>query len=190
MLLSRLAPLPVALGALTVLSCSDAVPPPAEGGLWIRIFPMSNAPPNTACIRTTGHTATIPKDGYPQADGFTGLENDPGKPVVDGENGATVTCKVSGSSVSGRMNFNHVSFGVSGGKVPASENGTANISSFDPIGLNLQSPAGAPCSVTALKIQSGAVWATFRCSQYQDPTSQAQSACAAEGVFLLQNCAE
>jgi hypothetical protein len=151
---------------------------------------MAGAPAGTACIRTTGHTATIPKDGYPKAEGFTGLENDPGKPVVDGENGATVTCKVSGSSVSGRMNFNHVSFGLTGGKVPATENGTANLSSFDPIGLSMASPSGTPCSVTALKIQSGAVWATFRCAQYQDPTSPQQSACAAEGVFLFQNCEE
>jgi hypothetical protein len=92
--------------------------------------------------------------------------------------------------VSGRMTLGNVSFGVTGGKVPATENGTANLSSFDPIGLSMQSPPGTPCSVTALKIQGGAVWATFRCSQYTDLSSPNQSACAAEGVFLLQNCEE
>jgi len=116
--------------------------------------------------------------------------NSPGTPAVDGENGATVNCRVSGSSVSGRMTLGGVSFGVIGGNVPSSGNGTANLSSFDPIGLSMQSPSGTPCSVTALQIQNGAAWATFRCAAYNDPSAPNQSACAAEGVFLLQNCEE
>jgi len=191
MLLSRLAPLTVAFGALTVLSCSDAVPPPAEGGVYFRIYPGANVAPGTACNRTTGHEARIPSGTSPEAQGigpFTA--NSPGTPAVDGESGATVSCRVSGSSVSGRINLGNISFGVSGGKVPANENGTANVSSYDPQGLSMQSPPGTPCSVTPLKIQSGAAWATFRCPVYTDLSSPNQSACAAEGVFLLQNCDE
>jgi hypothetical protein len=68
--------------------------------------------------------------------------------------------------------------------------GTASIATFDPVGLSMQSPPGAPCSITALQIQSGAVWATFQCPRYHDPASPTDSECAAEGVFLLQNCAQ
>jgi hypothetical protein len=160
--------------------------PPAGGGVYIRIYPASNVPPGAACTRTTGHDATIPADTFPTVD-------NPGNPAVDGQNGAVVTCGVIGGDpfqVSGRMSLQGVSFGMSGGSVPTQGNGTANIATFDPVGLSMQSPADAPCTVTALKIQAGAVWATFSCARYEDPSSPMQSACASEGVFLLQNCDE
>jgi hypothetical protein len=48
--------------------------------------------------------------------------------------------------------------------------------------------SNAPCTVTPLKIQAGAIWAEFDCPRYSDPQTPTTSACASDGVFLLQNC--
>jgi hypothetical protein len=171
---------------------SGPTPPPAEGGVYIRIYPASSVPAGAACTRTTGHAATIPADTFPTAAGIgPSTQDSPGNPAIDGQNGAVVTCGVSGGDpyqVNGQMSLQSVSFAISGGSVPTQGNGTANIATFEPVGLSMQNPADAPCTVTAMQIQAGAVWATFRCARYEDPATPMQSACAAEGLFLLQNC--
>jgi len=171
---------------------SGPIGPPAEGGVYFRIYPSSAVAVGAACLRTTGHEGKIPADTFPTAAGIGPWTQDsPGNPAVDGQNGAAVTCAVRGSGafqVSGEMSLQNVSFAVSGGSVATDGNATASIATFDPRGLDMESPADAPCTVTALQIQAGAVWATFRCVRYEDPASPMQTACAAEGVFLLQNC--
>jgi hypothetical protein len=185
MMLRTLALAATTLTALGALGCSDPVPPPSQGGVSITISPASPQPPETSCQRTTGHSALI---GNPAPN-----QSARGTPVVDGEGGAEVSCRVSGAgrfSVSGKVKANAVTFNLRGGQMSAEKDGTGtgSVASFDVKGLTLGAPTSTPCTLTTIEVKAGAAWGRFECNAYIDSQSPTSAHCRATGVFLLENC--
>jgi hypothetical protein len=185
MMLRTLALAATTLTALGALGCSDPVPPPSQGGVSINIGPASPQPDGTSCQRTTGHNALI---GNPPP-----TQSAKGGPVVDGEGGAEVSCRVSGAgrfSVSGKVKAGSVTFSLRGGELSAEKDGTGtgSVASFDTKGLNLSAPTTTPCTLTTVQVKAGAAWGRFECNAYVDSQSPTNAHCRSTGVFLLENC--
>ncbi|MEO7034776.1 MAG: hypothetical protein ABI548_12785 [Polyangiaceae bacterium] len=122
-------------------------------------------------------------------------ELNPGTSVVNGEQGYSVSCSVTGR---GPFVFSGSIHGVSAdgqlitvsfrnGMLGADFKGSADVSVLTPqLGETLSS--SAPCTVMALQNQAkpGSLWATFSCPQTALPPS---TTCSASGVIVFENCA-
>ncbi len=185
-----------ALTALSAASCSDAVAPPSQGGMYIEInaAPLTETPAGRKCT-IAGHSAQI---GNPPPNASS-----PGKRVIDGENGASVSCKVSKSGdvfkFQAKATHKKVSFFASGEVTPGGT-GTARITEYDPpgttgSGLTLGSPADTPCEVSVeapFEVAKGRIWGYFHCPAFVDISQpDAQLYCEAEnGWMVFENCDE
>ena len=172
------------------LSCSDPVAPPAQGAMEIRIYPPSNAGANKCSL--PAHVKIL--SGNP-TDTAKPSKTEPGERLIDGQDGASVKCTVSGGgsfSVSASVLKDPVSFGMS-----ASINGTTgtgSVSEYDPddtVTL-ISDPAGCTFTVTPpQEIASGRVWGSFSCpTNFRDPNQPGGTSCASEGNFVFENCQE
>ncbi len=163
------------------MSCSDPVPPPAQGGVTHRFSVPTPRPPDTNCPAQSYAMAI----GGPKAPPANGPGNDV---VIDEENGATVSCTVrksgGGFAVSGSLQQLDKFFSISG---TFADTGDGAVS----VGGDVFAYVNAPqteCKVTVHKAQSGAIWADYNCP-VTDPKSP-ESYCVASGTFVFENCSE
>ena len=181
-----------ALTAFSVAGCSDAVAPPSQAGVYVEInsAPLADTPPGRKCT-ILGYSAQI---GNPPPS-----KSSPGKRVVDGEGGASVTCKVSKSGdvfkFQGKTTHKKVSFFASG-EVTKGGAGTARVTEYDPESLRtMGNPTDTPCVVSVadpFEVANGRIYAEFHCPAFVDISQpDAELFCEAEvGWFVFENCDE
>lgn len=182
----------VALGAL---SCSDPVPPAAQGAFRASVgsagLPAGKACPSGAAstfevpiVETTKPTEVLTNSTYLHS-------------AIDGEGDAKVSCSVKGSSsftFSGRISSLGKVLEVSDGVLANNMSGTARISVWNSQTLSspLTSPA-ADCTITVVsnqkgvQVKAGSIWAQFTCKTVEHAPSDA---CDAKGTFVFENCSE
>jgi hypothetical protein len=186
-----------AVFALGALGCSDPVAPPAQGAILARVRVPSPPIAEKQCrvggafsfdvpdIASTKPVEALDQDTYLHR-------------VVDGENGASVSCSVSGSSTftfSGEVRSGAKGIRFASGTLGADLKGTAVITIIDSTRLStpLASP-GATCVIDAaaaannrFQVKGGSIWASYSCPTVEAPPTDA---CAADGIFVLENCAQ
>lgn len=168
--------------ACGALGCSDPVPAAAAAGLNVRIG---------ICPTQGMSTATL---GNPPPDRTRAQGSAAGRPIYNGESGASISCSVRGESVftvSGRVSAPGLSFEVEGTANAGDGKGTALITLYTP-GIG-QHVSQQNCTLdvvrtsVGLQLQSGAIWSGFTCSGLTAPPSLT---CNASGEFLLERCGD
>jgi hypothetical protein len=167
--------------ALSMLSCGDAVQPPAEGTIMASIHSASSAPAGYACQQT--HSFTL-------GDEAPSLSNK-GKTWVDGQAGHSVSCTVRGSgtySVSAKIAGNSSSFQVTASQVSVGGDNPATVSLFDTaLALNLYDEA---CTIEFsgdLTVEKGAVWAMVSCNHLISK-DDGHLWCGLNAMILFKSC--
>jgi hypothetical protein len=116
--------------------------------------------------------------------------------LVNGKDGASVTCRVSGKDefeVTGRINYKSSWFTINGTLNSADGTGTASVSLWyqNGPGETISDPA---CTLRlgtgGYKVESGAVWASVSCSALRSPPSNPNVWCAGTATFVLKSCDE
>lgn len=169
--------------ALSALSCGDAVPPPAEAAVSITLSPSGTAGAQYTC---SFHTLSWTSGTAPTSNETGGL-------LVDGQDGASVSCKVKGDgtyTITGSVKFEDSRFDL-GGSISESGTGTVSVSLWDKNLLtSIQDPA---CTITvgqsSLAVESGALWAQVACSHFTTPDNR-YLWCAGTGIVVFKSCEE
>jgi hypothetical protein len=184
-----------AVFALGALSCSDPVPPPAQGAFIASVRPTSPPPDGKSCP-TSAVTFDVPAfiDAAPteQLDQDTYLHH-----IVDGEDGSSARCSVKGSSsftFAGTLRGGARSLDISNGTLGADKKGTASITVIDTSrSIQLSSP-GPTCTIDAspgasnrFEVKGGSMWASFTCPAIERPPTDS---CMSTGYFVLEHCEE
>ncbi|MGC4063359.1 MAG: hypothetical protein QM784_01635 [Polyangiaceae bacterium] len=172
-----------AIAAFVALSCGDAVPPPAEGAATIALFPSKTAPTTYTCET---HSITWAGNGLGPNSASTG------ELLVNGHDGATVSCKVSGDSsydVKGSIRQNGATFSFSG-KVDSNGTGTVRVDFRDQ--ANSTNQTDEACSIQLesgnYEVTSGAIWAGITCSHLVSDFRYRW--CAANATVVFKSCSE
>lgn len=181
-----------AVFALGSLACSDPVAPAAQGAFVTTIKAPSPAPQGKSCPTSVSFTYDVPKilDSKPleALDQDTYLHK-----TIDGEGNASVSCKVTGSSFSGRIVLGGRALSIADGTLGADKKGTARITvtNSESLSTSLISPS-ANCAVDAagtssnkFQVKGGSMWASFNCPSVEAAPNEY---CTASGVFVLENC--
>jgi hypothetical protein len=167
------------------------IPPPAQGGLRMNFRPSSL--PTGACSIGTNIVGIAVGGAYPR---YT--SGNPGQRVIDGQDGAEVSCKVAGSSqfaVSATIRKEGASFSVAA-DVASGGMGTGQVTASHPLTtLRPFAPARSlndpDCEFrvdeTPLEVSVGRIWAAFSCPVVRDE-QDVNVACALDGEFVLENC--
>jgi hypothetical protein len=164
--------------------------PPAQGAFIAQVVTVSPLPPGKACPSGASFTYDVPavlsQTPIEALDEDTYLHY-----VVDGDAGASVKCKVLGEStftLEGSITLQGKAFDVQDGTVGIDKKGVARItlSETEHLSGSFSSP-GPNCSIEAMQIQPGAVWATFSCPAIERAPSDY---CGAHGTFVLENCSQ
>jgi hypothetical protein len=169
--------------ALTLLSCGDAVPPPAEGA---------------ASITIQNSTATV-GSGYGCKASHTVLWGDlapgpssEGSVWVDGQSGHSVSCSVSGS---GTYNFSGTIYGgsnrftISGTAQAGATTNGARVQVYDTT-MGGVSVSDSNCTVTLdgqYKVEKGAIYAALSCTNLRSGEDM-YLVCGATGTFIFKSC--
>jgi len=183
----------VALGAL---GCSDPVPPPAQGAFVATVQSVSPPIDGKSCPSGASLTYDVPKVDPTLIPPQTLEPNRYLHKLIDGQDGSTVRCSVSGSfKFSGRISLGGRALEISDGMLGADKKGTAHVTvtKSDQPGFShsLSSPMNtcvidaAAASGNNFQVKAGSIWASFTC-----PTVEAEpsDACKASGIFVLENC--
>jgi hypothetical protein len=168
--------------ALSLLSCGDAVPPPAEGAAGLNVKNSGDATVGNGCssphLIVLGAAAPTP--------------GDPGATWTDGHDGHRITCSVTGNgtfTVNGTITGPGENFRVDG-KATAGETGPASVAFFDPMQTTALSDKNCTMRVDgSYTVEKGAVWAAVSCSHMvsdDDPHIW----CALDASFVFKNCAD
>ena len=174
----------LAFSAFSALSCGDAVPPPGEAAVAISI---ASSPAGTFGTSCKAHSLVwASNDVGPNV-------TSPGELLVDGRNGAGVTCSVAGGGsyrISGSVDYGGARFSVIG-SVNTDGTGTASVDFYDPVLYNgLTDPS---CTVTAsggsYKVESGAIWANVKCLNLRS-SGDAYTWCSGDATVVLKSCSE
>ena len=184
--------LPIALFGVLAAGCSDPVPPPSQGGVRINYRPSTIAQSGACSIGA--HTVGVAQGGaYPQH-----TTGNPGKRVVDGQDGAEVRCRVTGANsfvFSGSLSKDAVSFSVAGrvekggegtGTVAASDSQTAQ-HVFSPVQSQQDPDCTFKVNENKLEVAPGRIWAVYDCPATRD-TVNFDIVCGLGGEFVLENC--
>ncbi|HTA93057.1 MAG TPA: hypothetical protein VK745_25940 [Polyangiaceae bacterium] len=128
--------------------------------------------------------------GAPEAPTTT----DPGASVVNGSNGSTISCSVSGQGTfafSGSLRGvtaqgDEIAIAFSNGSVGPDGTGSTDVNFYTPQ-LSTDFSSATPCSVTVedQQVKPGAIWASFQCAQVESPPS---GLCGLQGVVVFENC--
>jgi hypothetical protein len=182
----------IALGAL---SCSDPVPPPAQGAFYVSLTSVS--PPNgRQCPSGAATSFDVPPLLATKPTEIL-TTNTYLHSSIDGEGDAKVSCSVKGSSsytFAGRIASQGRLLELSDGVLSNNMTGTARVMVTDSSKLSnaLTSPA-ADCTIKVVtnskgvQVKSGSLWAEFSCVSVEVAPS---FGCGAKGVFVLENCSE
>lgn len=180
----------LAVPLLAALGCSDPVPLPAQGAISLSIQkPLSNV--NGSSCPESGATYQVGGPGIPST-------TSTGDSVIDGDNGAKISCSVKGSgpyTFSGSFHGttpdgNHypITVSFSSGTVDKDGvNGTVAVSVFTPV-LAANFSSTDACTVTVLnkQIKGGSIWAKFSCPSITNPPS---GLCrVGDSVIVFENC--
>lgn len=167
--------------ALLSLSCGDADPPPAEGAVTVSIKNSGSSTSGYAC--GPSHTLTLA--------GLPPTASDTGASWVDGQEGHTVSCSVSGSGTftfNGDISGNAANFRVSGSATQGASS-AGSVALFDP---NLQiAMSDSNCTVRvdgSYKVENGSIFAAVSCSNLMNPNDDKYLWCAADAIFAFRNC--
>ncbi len=175
--------------SLLLCACSDGTTLTARGAVRISV----NAPdePGRQCMFGL-HEAYVGGDSankLPDAYNF-------GTRLVDEENGASISCKVTGSQtfrIRGRAQREGVLLTVTG-EVPNAEfeegqqgEGEVQVLTTSTAGQSLVPVEGSPCRLTPVKVAPGRVWAQFHCP-VMEASRQQNTFCSASGFFVFENC--
>ena len=179
--------------ALFSFACSDPPSPPNQGAVLEYVQttpgakvgcsgsgPQFTAPPNADAVSGTANSLNC--------DISTGCKPN-ANIVVDGDQGATVKCSVTGGgdsfSVSANLAQGDVAFSIQG--TLGGTGGKAFVSSAH-AQHGLQD---TQCDITIEpnkgSILAGAIWASFNCTKFGDP-SIGEDSCTATGKFIFENC--
>jgi hypothetical protein len=177
-----------AVFALGALSCSDPVPPPAQGAFLTTIKAPSPVPAGKSCPTSVSFTYDVPSilatKPLEALDENTYLHR-----TIDGEDNASVSCKVVGSSsftFSGRIVLGGSAISIASGTLGADKKGTAQITVTNSKDLSGSLISPSPnCVITAYQVKAGSMWASFTCPSVEAPPSEY---CTASGFFVLENC--
>jgi hypothetical protein len=191
--------------ALALLGCSgssaggggvqigpEAVP--AQGSLTLVLGQSPLADPGFTCPINATYAVGSPAP----------TEASLGVPLLDGENGASISCSVSGAGQSFAMmaSLSTVVSSSSGKQVtvklaldapavtatnPAPAQSSVFTSDLSDSITSSSSDANAGCTLHVLndQLKPGAVWGTFSCPKL---TAQPSSECAASGTFVFEDC--
>ena len=182
--------MPAATLALLSMGCSDPAPTPAAVGLYVSIHPPNTEIPNSNC------------PSFGQSDIGNPPPNtnpiDPGTRITDGSGGIDVSCTVKGSktfSISANIADGPEKFRISGGTLDtATGMGTFNVALFTPYTNDLASEADRPCtfdiSDAPLEATPGNLFARFYCPAIWNRENATHTACAADGMVVLEFCEE
>jgi len=120
--------------------------------------------------------------------------------AVDGEGAAKLSCQVVGDYASaftfeGQIQLGAKALTIKNGQLGTDHQGAATISLTDTSHLPTTLTSFLMgCSVDAstaldghLQVKPGSMWASFQCATVEAPPSDL---CAAEGLFVLENCAQ
>jgi hypothetical protein len=184
-----------AVFALGALSCSDPVAPPAQGAFLASIKAPSPSPAGKRCPTSVSFTYDVPSiltsKPLEALDQDTYLHK-----TVDGEDNASVSCKVAGSSsfnFSGRIVLGGRALSIANGTLGADKKGTAQITVTNSESLSNSLVSPTPnCVVNAaadasnrFQVKAGSMWASFTCPSVE---AQPTDYCSANGFFVLENC--
>jgi hypothetical protein len=168
--------------ALSLLSCGDADPPPAEGAAAITVKNSGSATTGFAC--GASHTLVLGTVAPTPAE--------PGAAWVDGQGGNSVSCTVRGSGTytfSGEIRGGNLTFRISGTATQGATS-TATVGLFDPVLTTAMSDSA--CTVNVLgnySVEKGSIWAGVSCSHLVSSEDR-YLWCAVDAVFILKNCAD
>ena len=182
-----------AIVALGALSCSDPVPPAAQGAFIVN---LKSGVSGRACPSGASFTYDVPSV----------LASTPTEILtsstylhwtVDGESDSKVSCTVKGSSsftFAGRIASGVETLEISDGVLTNNMTGTARVSVANGMKLsNALTSAAADCTITVVnnskgvQVKPGSIWAQFSCpSVIHEPGD----GCAASGTFVLENCSQ
>lgn len=165
-------------------------PPPSQGAGIFSLRAPSPPIPGKMCPSGQSTSSVPATEGPNVLDADTYVAH-----IIDGENGAEVSCKVSvdsGITFEGTLRLGSVSLRIDSGVLGADNTGTADITLRDAQAFSGALTSPAPCSIDAtssptqnFQVKAGSMWASFRCpSVEQVPTDS----CMASGVFVLENC--
>ena len=165
-----------------------SVPPPAQGAFSLYITTPAAAGGPCPVARTSS--------SIPLVDGPDGLRADNYQQnVIDGNEGAVVSCSVSGTSTfafEGVLEQAGRSFELSNGVLSVDRRGSADITLVDSQLLPTAFLSSTPCTVDAVKspfnnfqVKPGSMWARFDCAVVEAAPG---AACAANGFVVFENC--
>lgn len=169
---------------------AGAAGPPAQGAFIAQVTAVSPPVAGKACPSGAAFSYDVPavlSSAPTEAlDTSTYLHH-----VAHGDAGASVKCKVQGTTTfafAGRISQAGSTFDLSEGTLAADKKGVARItlSNSEHLASSLSSPV-ASCTIEALQVQPGAMWATFNCPSVESPPSDS---CGAKGTFVLENCVQ
>jgi hypothetical protein len=149
---------------------------------------------------TPGYVAGV---GDPPPD-LSGTQ--PGNSIADGDNGVSVTCRVTGGNevtFRGDLSGPNVldpngRFGVSlhiDGVLKADGTGTASVSMYTSQVGSLNNDPAQPCTLEGVVTNdkqnwgSGVIWAQFSCNRMVNGSSPG-TLCGTSGTIVLENCEE
>jgi hypothetical protein len=175
-----------------------AVPPPAQGAFWANVRSVTPPPPGKMCPSGASLTFDVPAVDPTSLPSQTLDADTYVHRLIDGEDGAQVTCAVKGASaytLEGTITQGFKSLTISSGTLGADDKGMARITLRDSgnpgFSGNLSAPS-ANCTIDAAaalgnnyQVKPGSIWAHFSCATVEQPPSDY---CRAEGYFVLENC--
>ena len=174
---------------LAALGCSDPVPRPPQGNLTLSVQHASTGSP----------TCPVPGKTYVVGNPKGPNSADAGNRFIDGENGATIKCAVTGGgpfnfsgnikALSGTSDF--VTMTITNGVIAADKlNGTATIAINTPqLAATFTSPPGM-CTLTVVggNVKPGSVWATAYCPSVTDTSTGKACSIGTTTTFVFENC--
>jgi hypothetical protein len=178
-----------------VFGCSSPPAPPAQAALTVAVQHEMNF----SCPYSQGKQSSVPTNtevygNLVQCDLTTGCKPDQ-QVVVDGAQGASVNCTVTGSgNVSLQLSAAGAGFSAVSGQTPLnSGGGTMDVTESDPNSMTtLEDPA---CKIAITPnhgvFKPGAIWAAFDCTDFEDPNApKGTNVCEAKGSFIFENCSK
>jgi len=170
--------------ALLMLCCGNADLPPAEGAAGITVRNTGDSTAGLAC--GASHTLVL--------GGAAPTPVSKGATWVDGQDGHSVTCSVTGGgtfALNGEINGEAMNFRISG-TVTSGGTGTASVGLFDPDPKLSLALADSACTIRAdssFTVEKGSIYAAVSCS-HLTALEDRYLWCAADGVFVFRNCVE
>lgn len=161
------------------LACSDPVAPVPQGAF------------NVSFGNAVGTGVTCPVSGQLQVGAVGPVQH---AAVVDGESGATVTCRVAklgaGYRASGKITLGSSQFYLTGADVGDGNPNTGSLSVAGAItaGGAYGPPVDQPCEFTVIEATEGKIWMEFECPLVRTGSSQSEQCSLYSGYLIFENC--